>query len=178
MFKRRDFFYALGTFGLGGLVGAILAVPGVRYLLNPLAGGSDPGGFRPLGRLSELKVLVPKLVPILGEKRDAWVKHPREPIGAVWLVRQPEGSKEPVIALTAQCPHAGCPVGLADGARKFHCSCHNSRFAIDGARENEVSPRGMDRLAVELAGATKDDAEVRVKFERFYLGTTEKIPLV
>jgi len=177
MFNRRDFFYALGTCGLGGLMGAILAVPGVKYLLNPLGTPAQSGGFLPLGSLAELTARVPRLVPILGERRDAWVKYPREPIGAVWLVRQPDGAKEPVIALTAQCPHAGCPVELAADARAFKCPCHNSLFALDGARQNPVSPRGMDRLEVEPIDPSRADAEVRVRFRRFHLGTTEKIPL-
>ena len=178
MFKRRDFFYALGTFGLGGLMGAILAVPGMAYLLDPLRRKSGGGGPQPLARLADLKVGVPQLVPILGERQDAWVKYPREPVGAVWLVRQPEGAKEPVIAYTAQCPHAGCPVDLAADGSSFKCPCHNSSFALDGQRQNEIPPRPMDRLEVEPLDTAKPGAEVRVKFRRFQLGCKERIPLV
>ena len=176
---RRDFLYRLGTFSLGGLMGAVLAVPGARYLLNPLlAAGKKAGDFQPLARLSELKVGVPRLFPIVGDKQDAWVKYPKEPIGSVWLVRQPEGSKDAVVAFTAQCPHAGCPVALAANAQSFQCPCHNSTFSIAGAVENQIPPRGMDTLEVEPFDSTRPDAEVRVKFRRFRLGCKEKTPLV
>ncbi len=176
MFHRRDFHYALGTFGLGGLLAALVAIPGVKYLLDPLKRGSPSGGFRPLARLADLKVGVPSLSPILGERRDAWVKYPTEPVGSVWLVRQPEGATDPVVAFSAQCPHAGCPITLAADAQQFLCPCHNSDFALDGRPLNKVSPRGMDRLEVEKF-AGQPDAEVRVRFERFRLGCKEKISL-
>ena len=179
MFKRRDFNYALGTFGLGGLMAAVIAVPGVKYVLDPLRRGAKAGSFRPLARLAELRVGVPTLVPILGERRDAWVKYPTQPVGSVWLVRQPEGSPEPVTAFSAQCPHAGCPIDLGPGAKGFKCPCHNSDFALDGRPLNDVSPRGMDRLEVEkLPTGGGPDAEVKVQFQRFQLGCKEKIPLV
>lgn len=179
MQDRRDFLYRFGTFSLGGLMGAVLAVPGVRYLLHPLlAPGTKAGEFQPLARLADLKVGVPRLFPILGDKQDAWVKYPKEPIGSVWLVRQPEGSKEPVVAFTAQCPHAGCPIALASDAASFQCPCHNSSFSLGGKEQNQIPPRGMDTLEVEPFDPTSADAEVRVKFRRFQLGSQEKNPLV
>ncbi len=172
--NRRDF-YRLGAIALGNLFALAVAVPGVKYLLDPLGKSSGGGEFRTLTRLGRLKVGEPQAFSILSERRDAWVKYPTEPVGSVWLVRQPEGSKEPVVALSAECPHLSCPVPLAPDRKSFLCPCHQANFTLEGARINEVAARGMDRLPVELSGDA--DPEVRVRFERFQPQSAEKKPL-
>src|SRR5690606_24866760 len=114
------------------------------------------------------------------EHRDAWTRYPNQPIGAVYLVRQP-GKKEPV-AFTATCPHAGCFIGYTRGDATFACPCHTSKFNFDGTRTAgaaEVSPRDMDTLPVEIRPSkTSGDVEmVYVRFERFQSGTHDKIPI-
>jgi Rieske Fe-S protein len=173
--NRRDF-YRYGTIALGSAIALAVAVPGVAYLLDPLLRRrSARGEFEPVTRLGQLPVGRPQVFPIIDERRDAWMKYPREPIGSVWLVRQPAGSKEPVVALSAECPHLGCAVGLAADGKGFLCPCHTSLFGLDGMPTNEVPPRPMDRLKVELGDG--DDPEVRVKFQRFRTQSEEKIPL-
>ncbi len=108
---RRDL-YRLGSILGGGLITAALAVPGVAYIVDPLRKKRGAARTYPLAKLSELEVGVPRSFPIVDERQDAWVKYPKEPIGLVWLVRQPEGSKAPVVAFQAECPHLGCAVNL------------------------------------------------------------------
>ncbi len=103
------------------------------------------------------------------------MKYPREPVGSVWLVRQPAGAKPEVVAFTAECPHLGCAVNLSGDGKSFHCPCHTSKFDLRGKPENRVPPRGMDTLDVELTPG--DDPEVRVKLRRFRTQEKEKIPL-
>ena len=110
MITRRDL-CCWGTNLLGGLMTLGLAVPGVGYLLDPVFRGRlRADGFRSLTRLGELLAGVPRMFPIIAAREDAWVSYPPEPIGSVWLVRQPEGTAVPVIAYTAECPHLGCAV--------------------------------------------------------------------
>ena len=175
MITRRDF-YRWGTDVLGGLFALGLVVPGIAYLLDPLRGRSKGVEYHPLAHLSDLTVGVPQAFSILDEQQDAWVTYPREPIGSIWLVRQSEGAKEPVIAYTAECPHLGCAITLAAGGQSFFCPCHQSRFDLQGNPLNAVPPRGMDRLDVQLSA--DPDPEVRVKFQRFRSASQEKIPLV
>jgi menaquinol-cytochrome c reductase iron-sulfur subunit len=163
------------TIALGGLVAAALAVPGVAFLLSPLRRKDSEAGLHPLGRLSQLEVGVPRLFTIAGDRKDAWVKYPREVVGSVWLVRQPAGSDPPVIAMQSECPHLGCAVNLKADRSGFVCPCHTSAFALDGAPTNRVPPRPMDRLGVELTAG--DDPEIRVRFRRFRAQIEEKIPL-
>lgn len=175
---RRDF-HRFGTFVLGGLIKLVVAIPAVAYLLSPLRKNQQSSGenaFETLTSLSQLTVGVPRSFAIIRDRTDAWTKYPREPLGAVWLLRQPPGSSAEVIAFTAECPHLGCAINLAADGKSFLCPCHTSAFDFQGKPMNTVPPRPMDQLEVELS---KDaDPKVRVKFERFRTQAEEKIPLV
>jgi menaquinol-cytochrome c reductase iron-sulfur subunit len=173
---RRDF-YRFATMGLGTLIGLVLAVPGVAYIVSPLRRKStEKESFETLTRLSQLTVGVPRSFAVIEDRRDAWVRYPREPVGSVWLIRQPDGAVSPVIAFTSECPHLGCAVNLSADLKGFLCPCHTSAFDLDGKPKNNVPPRPMDRLDVEIAAG--DDPEVRVKFQRFRTQSEERIPLV
>ena len=175
--NRREWFRA-GTAALGGLIALGLAVPGVAYLMTPLLRNRRQGSeFRTIARLGDLRVGEPQSFSIVEERRDAWVSYPATPTGTVWLVRQPEGAPEPVIALSAECPHLACQIKRSGDGQGFTCPCHASHFAIDGDRVNRISPRGMDTLEVDAIKPDDPDAKVRVKFQRFRTMTEEKIPL-
>ena len=76
---------------------------------------------------------------IIEERRDAWVKYPREPVGSVWLIRQPDGRTNGDRAVVGM-PAPGMR-GQPDGRRQeFHCPCHTSAFDLDGTRKNPVRP--------------------------------------
>lgn len=172
--SRRDLLIRLVS-TCKAVLGLALVVPGVAYLLSPLKGRQGGVSFDSCARLSELKVGEPRLFAIVKDLRDAWVKYPREPIGAVWLIRQPAGVDPPVVALTAECPHLGCAVKLAADGKSFLCPCHNSVFDLAGNPENKVSPRPMDPLDVQLTHGP--DPDIQVKFERFRPQADRRIPL-
>jgi menaquinol-cytochrome c reductase iron-sulfur subunit len=172
--QRRDLF-RFATVALGGLMGLVVAVPGVAYLLDPLRRKFKQSDFSPLARLNDLEPGVPRAFPIIAERQDAWIRYPPEPVGTVWLVRQPEGASPAVIAFTAECPHLGCSINLAANHKSFLCPCHTSAFGFEGKPLNAVPPRAMDRLEVKLSPGT--DPEVSVRFERFRSMSEEKIPL-
>jgi menaquinol-cytochrome c reductase iron-sulfur subunit len=177
MIDRREF-HRLGTLVLGSVMGLVLAVPGVAYLLDPLRRKGGAAGFLPLARLGELKVGVPRSFPVSRARQDAWVNYPEEPVGSIWVVRQPEGATPPVVAFSSKCPHAGCPVDLAADGRSFQCPCHKSAFTLTGQPTNDVPPRPMDTLEVQLADPKDPNTEIRVKYQIFRTQAKEKIPLV
>lgn len=175
--NRREF-HRLGTLALGWVVKLAVAVPAAAFLLNPLrkkGTAAEADTFEGLVPLSQLKVGEPKSFGIVRDQIDAWVKYPQEPAGAVWLVRQPEGAETPVVAYSAECPHLGCAINMADDGQHFICPCHTSAFDLEGKPQNHVPPRPMDRLDVELSQDA--DPIVRVRFQRFRTLAEEKIPL-
>ena len=174
---RRDF-HRIGTIVLGGLVKLAIAVPAIAFLVSPLRRRLQDrrdDGFETLTSLNRLTVGVPRSFAIIKERTDAWVKYPSEPVGSVWLIRQPAGTQPEVVAYSAECPHLGCAINLASDGKSFLCPCHTSAFELDGKPRNQVPPRPMDRLDVEVT--TGHDAQVRIKFQRFRPLAEERIPL-
>lgn len=172
---RRDF-YRYAIFTLYSLMGFALGLPALAYLLSPFRKKGREGSYSPLTRMSQLKVGVPRSFAIMDQRQDAWVKYPAEPVGSVWLIRQPEGANPAVLAFTSECPHLGCAINLTADGKDFLCPCHTSSFTLDGKPRNAVPPRPMDQLDVELSEGA--DPEVRVKFQRFRTLSKEQIPLV
>jgi menaquinol-cytochrome c reductase iron-sulfur subunit len=175
---RRDF-YRYGSIVLDGLIKLVIAVPAVAFLVSPLREKRQDAGendFETLTSLSQLTVGVPRSFAIIKDRTDAWVRYPSEPVGSAWLIRQPAGAKPEVIAYSAECPHLGCAINLAADGKSFLCPCHASAFDFEGQRQNDVPPRPMDRLDVELTA--DPDPKVRVKFQQFRTLAEERIPLV
>ncbi len=174
---RRDF-HRVGSLVLGGLIKLTVAVPALAFVLSPLrkkSQGSGDEAFTTLASLSELTAGSPRSFAIIEDRTDAWVKYPAEPVSSVWLVRQPEGSKPEVVAFASECPHLGCAISLGAGGKNFLCPCHTSSFDFEGRPQNQVPPRPMDRLSVELT--SDPDPKIRVKFQKFRTLAEESIPL-
>ena len=179
--NRRSFFTVVAALVTGAIATLTPVGIGLATFFSPL--------FRK-GKSSTVRVAlldqvaddgVPRYFPIVTDRVDAWTRYPAQRIGAVYLVRMP-GEAEP-IAFTAKCPHAGCSIGYTSGEKLFKCPCHTSSFNLDGSRsrgDEEVAPRGMDRLPVEIrqfaSGDGQQVAEVWVEFIDFQTGHKEAIP--
>lgn len=173
---RRSFFAIL----TGGLAMLAPIGAGVWSFLSPLFRKAES----PQVRVALLDQVPddgkPYFFPVVTDRQDAWTRYQAQKVGAVYLTRQP-GEEKPV-AFTAKCPHAGCAVGYSANEQKFKCPCHTSAFNLDGTRVNgdeEVAPRDMDTLAVELnpmdVGDGQSVTEVLVTFVDYKTGHSEKI---
>ena len=141
---------------LGLACAAVVVVPGVRYIIDPLRRKSaEAHDFKRLALLEDLPVDVPKNLPVMGSLQDAWTHYDEARIGDTWLVRRsgtdvpPEEAK--VEAFNTICPHLGCNIQAGPGDNAFVCPCHNAKFKLDGAPIREKgyanpAPRGMDSL--------------------------------
>jgi Rieske Fe-S protein len=167
--ERRGFLTRTGALVIGALVGLVPAASAVAVLFDPLRRRSGGGTLIRVAPLSAVPDDgVPRQFPVIAERVDAW-NRTREPVGAVYLRRQP-GETRPE-CLSATCPHAGCFVAYDGQTDTFKCPCHNSSFAPDGAIvPPSPSPRAMDSLACEVK-----QEEILVKYENFYSGKAEKI---
>lgn len=176
--SNRRSFIAILTGGLATLapIGA-----GIWSFLSPLFRKAET----PQVRVALLNQVPddgrPYFFPVVADRKDAWTQYEGQKVGAVYLLRQP-GEQTP-IAFTAKCPHAGCSIGYSAAEEKFKCPCHTSSFNTDGSRVNgddEVAPRDMDTLEVELSEQASADGktvtEVLVTFVDFQTGHKEKKP--
>lgn len=167
---RRGFLKVL-TGGVTAAMGALIAIPGLRFLTHPLRVRSVTGGDEPIlvsALPAEIKPGKPVRVDVIGARRDGWERLPRVKLGAAWLVRNVEGRLR---AFSTACPHLGCGIDWDETTEKFACPCHRSGFGLDGQCLFGPAPRGMDEL--ELVAT---DAEIRVRYQRFKLAIKTKEP--
>jgi len=165
--SRRGFLTLLTAVG-SAAIGAILLVPGVAYILDPVfRGGGAKGRWIRVADLANLSKDRPVSAPVVGEQVDAWTKSPAVRLGTVWL--RVVGDDR-VAAWNAECPHLGCKVGFDDTKKHFACPCHESAFNLEGERQGGPAPRGMDPLETRVR-----DGSVEVRFLRFRAQVKERI---
>jgi menaquinol-cytochrome c reductase iron-sulfur subunit len=154
---RRSFFASL--LGIGGAaMGALLAIPVLRYVLYPLyAKGAGIKWSRVAPLDSIAAGAPPERKTVTFVQSDGW----REVVTSqsVYVDRKEDGT---VRVLSSICPHLGCTVSRQSARNEFVCPCHGGVFARDGKRLGGPPPRGMDELPSEISGG-----ELNVQFEYF-----------
>ncbi len=180
--KRRNVIYAILATIIGGIVGLFPFLSGLALFLDPAfkrrqrtpATAADPMKEDPptMRRVATRDALhadgTPIQVPVIADLKDIWTVEPNQPIGAVYLRKNPATGE--IECLNAICPHAGCFVAYSAERKVFQCPCHNSAFKTDGTRIlPSPSPRDMDRLDVDPTKLEKE-GEVWVAFSNFYSG--------
>ncbi|MET0414321.1 MAG: Rieske 2Fe-2S domain-containing protein [Polyangiaceae bacterium] len=124
---------------LNGVVGAVLAVPIIRYLLAPATTRRpEADHWISLGTLEQFP---------LGETRLASFESPvvQPSDGATaqipcW-VRRIDASHFQVFAIN--CAHLGCPVRWFPQSNLFLCPCHGGAYYQDGSRASGPPERGL-----------------------------------
>ncbi len=155
--NRRSFFAGLLAIGTAG-VGAMLAVPVLRYVLYPLYAKAKGSEWSEVGDSSEFAGgRGPVRKTITFTQLDGW----REVVSAqsVYVSRGADGEIE---VLSAICPHLGCSVSWQADHGKFVCPCHGGEFKADGEHIAGPPPRGMDRLPAQMK-----DGKLQVHFQYF-----------
>lgn len=168
---RRSFLYQAVTAALGTVVGAAPLLSGLAVFFSPLGRKTPAGKWVPIAPLDAVPSDgKPVRFPVITERRDAWNAYPPAPVGSVYL-RRTADAQTPV-CFTTVCPHLGCSVDYKPAQGHFLCPCHNSQFALDGARTSEESPspRGMDTLDVKI-----EQGVVWIDYRTFKGGVAAKI---
>jgi Rieske Fe-S protein len=168
--KTRRGFLTLLTAAGSALIGAILVVPGVQYVLDPVLRSTGmKGRWIRVAELANLAKDKPVSAPVIGEQVDAWTKAPAVRLGTVWLRVLGD---DKVAAWNAECPHLGCKVGWSEGKKRFGCPCHDSAFSMEGEVQGGPAPRGMDPLETRVT-----NGHVEVKFIRYRAQIKERIEI-
>ena len=169
---------------------ALVAVPGASFVIATVKRRKGDGPItQRVARLNDLTPGQPFEAPIVASWHDAWIVHPEQPVGRVWLVRRTDAGTPPdksrVDAYTAVCPHMGCLVGWVPGDKRFFCPCHKGAFDSSGDPLNaqqlgwtNPAPRPLDKLEAKLVEVKDGDAStwwVEVKYEQFQQGLTTQV---
>ena len=166
---RREFLKATACAVFGGVCILPPVIAGVTVLTAPIREATSGGVKVKLSSLDGLPPGPPRLFAVNVERTDAWTRHQRNAVGAVFLERTGERT---VKAVSAACPHLGGSIEYRAEKKDFYCPIHDSAFAGSG---NVIQPspasRGLDELEVEVTAA----GEIWVRFQEFKAGTKEKV---
>jgi Rieske Fe-S protein len=159
----------LATCGIGGAVGVAIVAPALSLMVHPsrtqtVTTPRDPIDVGNIGLLGKDWRKVDVIAP---EVRDAWVTAKNVVLGAAW-VRKPADKIE---AVSAVCPHLGCPVGWDQSKQQFLCPCHNSYFKPNGDAGEGPAKRGLDPLPIEVK-----ENRLRLTWVRYKLDTKTREP--
>lgn len=156
---RRSFLVMLVAAGTA-FVGAMLAVPLVRFVTDPLFRKSGGTEWSEVGPVTDFTALSQPAEPIIHvEKRDGW----REITSSkpVFVIPENAGSHR---VFSSICPHLGCQVEWVGDQKHFYCPCHSSVFGEDGSVVKGPAPRGLDYLDSKV-----EDDKLMVKYQYFRL---------
>lgn len=172
----RRKFLTFATCAIGGGVVVSAGVPALRLLADPLGKTTVTSPTEPfdLGAPDRFVIDAPPrkielLAPIV---RDGWTAARNVVVGAVF-VRRTGPKPADIDARSAICPHLGCAVGYDASQKNFLCPCHDSRFALSGAKLTGPSERGLDDLPIQLAS----DGRLKLTWVQYRLGSKTKEPL-
>ena len=142
--SRRAILSKVGML-FNGVVGAILAVPILRYILSPVIRGSGRDSWLQLGDVEQFPA---------GETRLATFRNPvvnaSDGVTAnipCW-VRRIAADQFQVFAIN--CAHLGCPVRWFPQSGLFMCPCHGGVYYADGARASGPPERGLFEYAHKI----------------------------
>jgi len=166
----RRKFLKLATCGVGGAVGLAVVAPAISMVIEPsrrqtVTTPRDPIDVGDVGILGadwrKVDVIAPQV-------RDAWVTATNAVLGAAW-VRKAKSDK--IEALSAVCPHLGCPVGWEADKQRFLCPCHDSHFGPNGEKRGGPAKRGLDPLPIEVK-----DGRLRLTWVEYKLDRKSREP--
>ena len=161
---RRSFLAGLLAAGSAS-VGALLAIPLIRFTLHPVLARTTEKSWSEVGSIDEFQNLgspVKKLVKI--EQRDGWRKTVTEK--PVYVTKNAQGE---VIVLSAVCTHLGCSVPWVEKENRFICPCHLGTFSAEGKLLGGPPPRDMDRLVTKI-----EDGVLKTQYQFFRQLTRDK----
>lgn len=155
-------------------MGAVTAVPLIRYFLHPVGRRvvSSPDAPIDIAAAGDLVAGAPPVrLPIVANGvRDAWNVANGVAIGSCWVQKQEDGT---ITAFSSVCPHLGCSVSFVEGKGEFRCPCHNSAFDLQGNKKDDgPAKRGLDPLKVQV-----EDGRVQVVYQRFRNDIPEREPV-
>jgi menaquinol-cytochrome c reductase iron-sulfur subunit len=154
--SRRTFLGAL--LGLASaFVGALLAVPVLRYVFYPMTAEAEESDWAEVGPVASVSNVQTPLRRTLGLKqRDGWRETASQPV--VYIIKTGGEFK----ALSAICPHLGCTVPWDPGRNEFVCPCHGGTFSADGTHLSGPPRRSLDSLETRVSGG-----KLMVKYQSF-----------
>lgn len=151
--SRRKFLERL-TFGLAGLIGLMMVLPGLGYVLAPLV-RTKPNRWRGIGKLDTFKIGDTVLVSYEDPSPVRWAGVTAK--SGAWVRRE---SDNKFVAFSINCRHLGCPVRWVNDAGLFMCPCHGGVYYKDGTVAGGPPPEPLYRMPIRIR---EDEVEIETQ---------------
>ena len=142
--SRRDFIKATAIL-VGGFIGALIAVPGVAFLISPALGKKDASAWVDLGSLDQYPVRMPKLFQFTRTRVNGWERTAMS--YGVFVVRPDDAN---VRVFSNICTHLGCHVNWHPDFQHYISPCHDGHFDIMGKNVSGPPPRPLDEFKTKM----------------------------
>jgi menaquinol-cytochrome c reductase iron-sulfur subunit len=165
--ERRSFLGVVLA-AAGGLIGAALAVPLMRFSTFPLRDSKDDTSWSDIGKIDEFRSLSePVARSIDVERIEGWRSGLVQ--NGVYVVPTESGGLK---VLSSVCPHLGCAVRWVEKQDRFICPCHGGTFTNIGGHISGPPLRAMDELESKV-----ENGILRVRFRHFRQLVAKKEPV-
>ncbi len=141
--ERRKFL-VLVILGCGGLISAIVGLPVLGVLLQPLLQPPDEV-WRVVGKVDDFAVSSTTQVVFQNASQHPWGGDASKE--TAWLRRV---SPTTFIAFSEYCQHLGCPVRWTPEAQLFYCPCHGGVYYANGEVAAGPPPRALQQYQTRI----------------------------
>ena len=154
---RRTAFTVAGQ-ALGGVAGAVVALPAIGFALAPLfeEEGDDWQAVGPVAEFTE-ETYKPVVITVVPGHRRGRQDHRLRPQGGSADLEV--DGEEGFIAISTRCAHLGCPVRFVEAAGNFICPCHGGVYDFEGKVIGGPPVRPLDRFQTRVS---EDGKQVEV----------------
>lgn len=121
------------------LIGALTVLPGIGLLLTPAWTRKERRRLKAVF-LNPADAHSPPIALARLEGQESTE-------AGVFIRRNPDGT---ILALSARCSHAGCPVEWNESAQQFVCPCHKGKYDANGRNIAGPPKRPLERLPAEM----------------------------
>jgi menaquinol-cytochrome c reductase iron-sulfur subunit len=141
----RSKFLSGATIGIGGLIGAAIAVPVVGFAFGPSFGGED-WYWTDLGPADNPDFKEDTYTPVVYERAPGGDLERR--VVFVRRDKEPADPKQPFTLVSNTCMHLGCPVVFK--TTNFSCPCHGGQYDVEGRRTAGPPVRPLNRFEQQI----------------------------
>jgi menaquinol-cytochrome c reductase iron-sulfur subunit len=142
--SRRDFIKGTDAV-IGGLIGALIAIPSVAFLLSPaMKSSAETDAVIALGPIENYPIGIPTRFNFTRTKVNGWERTATD--YGLYVVRK---SGE-VRVFSDVCTHLGCRVSWHVDQEYYISPCHDGHFDILGNVISGPPPRPLDEFVTKI----------------------------
>ena len=142
--NRREFMKGAAAV-MGGLIGAVIAIPSIAYLLSPALEEVEDTDSIPMGPLEKYPIGAPTRFDFVRTRVNGWER--TATIYGLYVYRK---SETELHVFSDICTHLACKVTWHEDQKHYISPCHDGHFDIDGNVVSGPPPRPLDIYAIRI----------------------------